>query len=104
MELSFERDWNMVDRKNVSSLRSAEKDRSAVQQDTGIINIILISLLNSGNRSQSSLFFVTSKITSLVSLIGIFLDKYLNLHFFQHVFSSTFFSLWWTTTVFRARQ
>ena len=58
--MSCKRDCPMVDRKNVFSLRSAENDLSAVQEDTGIISKILTSLLNSGNRSRSDLSFFKS--------------------------------------------
>lgn len=59
-----------------------------IQEDTGVIiinnYIIVISLLNSGRRSQSCLLFVRRLLAPRVSLIGIFLDLAISVNLFLY--------------------
>jgi hypothetical protein len=55
-------------------LCSIEKDHSAVQDDTGTINIIFRSLLNSVNVALNELYDLNTSVESCVMFILIFLD------------------------------
>lgn len=53
-----------MDRENVYNLPRAENDRFAIQEDTRIINTILINLYSSDNKLHSVLSSLKTLITS----------------------------------------